>query len=52
MEIELKDQLKKRIAALVKAGVYKDVNTFINSAAETLLMAEERTKMFSLPKLK
>lgn len=50
IEIELDDRHKKSIDVLVKSGKYKDVSDFLNRAAETLLMAEERTKMFQLPK--
>jgi len=49
IEIDLNDLHKKGIDLLVKNGKYKDVNDFLNRAAETLLMAENQANLFSLP---
>lgn len=45
VEIELRKETKDQIGQLVKEGKYHDVDDFINRAAETLLMAEERIKL-------
>tara|TARA_Y100000310_G_C20686329_1_gene819263 strand:+ start:2817 stop:2978 length:162 start_codon:yes stop_codon:yes gene_type:complete len=50
IEINLADQHKKEIDLLVKNGKYKDIDDFLNRAAETLLMAEKQANLFSLPK--
>ena len=49
IEFELEDRLKKRVDALLKRGSYKNIDEFMNRAAETLLMAEERVGMFQIP---
>lgn len=48
VEIELTEDSKEKIEKLVEAGKYHDFDDFINRAAETLLMAEERVKLFKI----
>lgn len=48
VEIELTTENKNKIDLLVKEGRYHDLDDFINRAAETLLMAEDRIKLFKI----
>ncbi len=44
--MEIKKELREKIEKYVKDGRYKSVDEFMNAAAETLLMAEDRKKEF------
>ncbi len=46
MEIKIRNDLKEKIEKYVKEGRYRNIDEFMNAAADTLLMAEDRNGMF------
>jgi len=46
MDVKLREDLLARVKKLVKEKRYDSIDAFLNSAAETLLMAEDRVGMF------
>ena len=46
VEIEIPDELRKKVEKYIEKGRYKNIGDFFKYAAETLLMAEDRKGMF------